>query len=67
MRIKNEDKDSVTLELSAAEAGRIAADLTGHTQIAGDQALALARLLRDQGYFLEPAVSARTEWAGPDD
>ncbi|MDA8361358.1 MAG: hypothetical protein M0Z44_05085 [Gammaproteobacteria bacterium] len=67
MHIKREDTDSVTLELTATEAGHIAADLTENTAVAGSEGQTLAKLLKDQGYFLALSSSPRTEWIGPDD
>ncbi|MDA8391174.1 MAG: hypothetical protein M0Z76_10680 [Gammaproteobacteria bacterium] len=67
MHIKREEADSVTVELTAAEAGHIAADLMENAALAGADGQALARLLKDQGYFLKLAASPRTEWIGPDD
>ncbi len=67
MHIKHEEPTAVVIELSAIEAGHIAADLAAKCDIAGKGAEALATLLRERGFFRELAVSQRTEWAGPDD
>lgn len=67
MRVLIEEPQSVTLELSVVEAGHIAADLLAKPKPAGPEAGAMAKALRDEGVFLEPAVSSRTEWAGPDE
>ena len=67
MYIKSEDADSVTLELTATEAGHIAADLLDNKDLAGEQAQALAELLKKQGYFAKLETPPRTEWGGPYD
>jgi len=66
MRIKTEEANAVTIELDAEEAGLIAADILSKEKSAGTDAVTVANLLRDQGFFLEPVVSTRMEWAGPD-
>lgn len=66
MHIKSEEKTTVTLVLDAHEAGRIAADILANPKAAGTVAVALATRLKDQGFFREPPVLRRTEWAGPD-
>lgn len=67
MRVLREEPQAVTLELSLVEAGHIAADLLAKPTPAGPAAISLAKALREEGIFLEPAVSQRTEWAGPDE
>lgn len=66
MRIKSEEKAAVTIVLDAEEAAHIAADILAQPEAAGTVAVALATLLRDQGFCRAPVVSQRTEWAGPD-
>lgn len=66
MRVLIEEPQSVTLELSLVEAGHIAADLLGKPKLAGPALVSVARALQDEGMFLEPIVSQRMEWAGPD-
>lgn len=66
MRVLIEEPQSVTLEMSVMEAGHIAADLLAKPKPAGPEAVAVAKALRDEGIFFEPAVSKRMEWAGPD-
>ncbi|MHB1609250.1 MAG: hypothetical protein ACYCTF_01630 [Acidiferrobacter sp.] len=65
MHIRTEGSDFVVLDVSLKEAGRIAADILSQEAIAGDKALAVARKLREAGFYLQPAVSGRSEWAGP--
>ncbi len=67
MRVLIEEPQSVTIEMSLAEAGHIAADLLAKPKPAGPEAVAVAKALRDEGVFLEPTVSKRMEWAGPDE
>ncbi|MHB8252406.1 MAG: hypothetical protein ACYDEV_01585 [Acidiferrobacter sp.] len=66
MRVTTEEAQSVTLEVSLEEAGHIAADILSKESAAGKAAVAVAHQLQDQGLFLKPVVSDRTEWAGPD-
>jgi len=67
MRVMTEEVHSVVFELSLEEAGHIAADILAKEKPAGVAAVAMANLFRDQGLFLEPTVSSRMEWAGPDE
>jgi hypothetical protein len=66
MRVLVEEPQSVTLEMSLAEAGHIAADLLAKPKLAGPDAVAMAKALRDEGIFFEPTISKRMEWAGPE-
>ena len=66
MRIKTEEAQAVVIELNVTEAGHIAADILSKATAAGTAAAGLGALLRDAGFYLEPEVSMRTEWAGPD-
>ncbi|BBF66725.1 MULTISPECIES: hypothetical protein [Acidithiobacillus] len=67
MLIKDEQEKTVTIHLSAREAGAISADIIENGAKAGNAALALANLLREQGYIPDTEGEPRYEWAGPDD
>lgn len=67
MRIKDEQDETVTIYLSAQEAGAISANIIENSAKAGDTAMALAQLLREQGYIPIAAGVPRYEWVGPDD
>lgn len=67
MHVVREEPQAVTLELSLVEAGHIAADLLAKPTPAGPAAVSIAQALQAEGLFLEPAVSPRVEWAGPED
>ncbi|MCL5979560.1 MAG: hypothetical protein M1488_02520 [Gammaproteobacteria bacterium] len=67
MLIKDEQEKTVTIYLSAHEAGAISADIIENSAKAGNAALALAKLLQEQGYSPSAKGEPRYEWAGPDD
>lgn len=67
MLIKDEQEKTVTIHLSAHEAGAISADIIENGGKAGNVALALAKLLQEQGYIPGTEGEPRYEWAGPDD
>lgn len=67
MRIKSEGSDFVELELTADEAGRVAADILAQQKISGETAVAVAQKLENEGLYSKPAVPHRMEWVGPDD
>lgn len=67
MHVVREEPQAVMLELSLVEAGHIAADILAKPTPAGPAAVSVARALQEEGIFLEPAVSQRMEWAGPDE
>ncbi|MBU2808165.1 hypothetical protein HF285_07810 [Acidithiobacillus ferrooxidans F221] len=67
MLIKDEQEKTVTIHLSAHEAGAISTDIIENSAKAGNAALALANLLREQGYIPDTEGEPRYEWAGPDD
>lgn len=66
MRVKVEGSDFVELELTADEAGRVAADILAQQKISGESAVTAAQKLEDEGLYCKPEVPHRMEWAGPD-
>ncbi|MHB1202311.1 MAG: hypothetical protein ACYCZC_04100 [Acidithiobacillus sp.] len=67
MLIKDEQEKTVTIYLSAQEAGAISSNIIENSAKAGDAAMALAKLLQEQGYIPRTAGAPRYEWVGPDD
>lgn len=67
MRVKTEGSDFVEIELTADEAGRVAADILAQQKISGEAAVAVAEKLENEGLYSKPSVPHRMEWAGPDD
>ncbi len=68
MQIREEQEQSVEVVLTTHEAAQIASNILENQKAAGPGAVALAELLRKEGFTAaQSQVSDRYEWKTPDD